>query len=199
MNLFSFDIARHIKFRMRDVTVWDKDLQVLQNCTRGGASMIPTIFVVELQAKFWHHNTYYGKHKRCWCARHAPANLVCICIYPKQIYTGFGCMSLALVGHKSWECWILSISAYWSVITCPDTSAFTAKFESNLCTSHLQVYNRTLVTDIKSQLHGFVCKFQKMSVLWKCSNLAGRSENKARAPWSNAYEWWWRWIYRIYD
>jgi hypothetical protein len=27
--------------------------------------MIPTIFVVELQAKFWHHNTYYGKHKRC--------------------------------------------------------------------------------------------------------------------------------------
>lgn len=132
-------------------------------------------------------------------ARHAPANLVCICIYPKQIYTGFGCMSLALVVHKSWECWILSISAYWSVITCPDTSAFTAKFESNLCTRHLQVYNRTLVTDIKSQSHGFVCKFQKMSVLWKCSNLAGRSENKARAPWSNAYEWWWRWIYRIYD
>jgi hypothetical protein len=65
MNVFSFDIARHIKFRMRDVTVWDKDLQVLQNCKRGRASMIPTVFVVELQAKFWHHNTYYGKHKSC--------------------------------------------------------------------------------------------------------------------------------------
>jgi hypothetical protein len=161
MNVFSFDIARHIKFRVRDASVWDRDLQVLQNCKRGGAWMIPTVSVVELQAKFWHHNIYYGKHKRCADVRHIHlqilwkkwgiymTNLVSICIYPKQIYTRFGCMSLALIVHKSWQCWILSISAHWSVITCPDTSAFKAKFESNLCTSHLQVYNRTLVNDIK--------------------------------------------------
>ncbi len=98
----------------------------------------------------------------CCCARHAPANPVCISIYHKKIYTGFGWMSLALIVQKSWECWILSISAYWSVNTCPDTSAFRAKFESNLCTSHLQVYNRTLVTDIK------VSPMDLSANCWKC-------------------------------
>jgi hypothetical protein len=136
--------------------------------------MIPTVSVVQLPPNFFHDNTYYRKHKRCADVRDmhlqilwkkwgiCMTNLVCICIYPKQIYTRFGCMSLALIVHESWQCSILSISAHWSVITHPDTSAFKAKFESNLCTSQLQVYNRTLVNDIK------VNHMDLSANCWKC-------------------------------